>query len=177
MQKKVLAMALAGLLLPALALASPPLLVRFDGRTVPMHETVQVTNTPDGAVRVHTWSWRGPQGTATFQVSESRGASAPLPDWALAQTRELQLQMRQMRRIEAALEQPLLSASPSVPVVLGEPLVMPLGGLALPFEMRILQPMIVPQSLLPARVIVIASAAPRAVASPPAPARHEGLRT
>lgn len=172
MQKKVLlAVALAGLLLPALALASRPLLVRFDGHTVPMRETVQVKRTPDGTVRVRTWSWRGPDGAATFQVSESRGASAPMPSWAPTQMRQMQWQMH---RIEASLEQSLFAAPPSVPVVLGEPLVMPFPGL--PPQMRILQPVMVPRLLLPERIFVIAPATTRP-APAPAPARQQGLHT
>jgi hypothetical protein len=173
MQRKVLAMALAGLLLPALALASQPLLVRVDGHVVPMRETVQVTHIRGGTVRVRTWSWRGPDGAATFQVSESRGASAAIPTWALAQMRELQMQMRQVRRIEAALEQPLLT--PPVPVLWGGPLT-PMPGLAPSLVTGILQPVVAPRAVLPERVIIIGPVTVRA-ASPPAPARHQGLRT
>ena len=175
MQKKVLlAVALAGLLLPALALASQPLLVRFDGHTWPMRETVQVTHNPGGTVRVHTWSWRGPDGAASFEVFESQGASAPMPSWALAQMREMRLQMQQMNRIEAALEQPALA--PPAPVAFSEPPLMPMPGLAPPLQMPIVEPVIVTRVLLPERVIVIAPAVAPAV-SPSALVRHQGLRT
>lgn len=174
MQKKVLAVALAGLLLPAIALASRPLLVRFDGHTVPMRETVKVTHTPSGVVRVRTWSWQGPNGATTFQVSESRDASGHMPTWALAQMRELQMQMRQMRRIESALKQPLLA--PPLHVAFSEPLLIPMPGLAPTLRLRILQPVIEPRALLPESVIVIGPMARRA-ASPLTPARHLGLRT
>ena len=174
MQNRVLAVALAGLLLPALTLASQPLLVRFEGHTVPMRETVQVTHTPGGTVRVRTWSWHGPDGAATFRVSESRGASAPMPSWALAQMRELQMQVQQMHRIEAALEQPLLA--PPLPVAISEPLLIPMPGLAPALQLGTLQPVIVPRPLLPERVIVIGPTTWRAV-SPTTPPRHQGLRT
>jgi hypothetical protein len=176
MQKKVLlAVALSGLLLPALAPASQPLLVRFDGHTVPMHETVQVMHTADGNVRVHTWSWHGPDGAATLQVSESRGVGASMPSWALAQMRELRMQMRQMHRIEAAMEQSLFAASPSVSVDLAEPLVLPFPQLSPSLQMRLVQPLIVPQTLLPERVIVIRPTTPHLTS--PSPASHQGLRT
>lgn len=171
MQKKVLAIALAGLVVPALALASAPLLVRFDGHVVPMRETVQVTHSPSGTVSVRTWTWRGPDGA--IQVSESRGADAHMPAWAVAQMRDLQMQMQQMRRMEAQMAQPLLG--PPVPVVFSGPLLMPFPGLAPPLEVRLLQPMIVPEALLPAHIIIIAPPAPRAAS--PAPMPHHGMRT
>lgn len=172
-QKKILAVALTGLILPALALGSP-LLVHFDGRTVPMRENVQVTHTPAGTVRVRTWSWRGPGGAVTLRMSESPGTTAAMPAWAVTQMRELQLQMRQMQRIEAALEQPLLAPSPPIPVGLTEPFVVPMPRLGLPLETGILQPVIVPQALLPASVIAIVPASPRS--APHAPAHDRGVR-
>lgn len=173
MHKKILAVALAGLMLPALSPASP-LLVSFGGHTVPMRETVQVTHSPAGTVRVRTWSWKGPDGVVTLQMSQSPGTTAAMPAWAVAQMRELQMQMRQMQRIEAALNQRLLIPSPPIPVGLAEPLLVPMPGLGLPLETAILQPVIVPRTLLPAPVTAIVLAAPRAAS--PAPVHHQGLR-
>ncbi len=168
MRKRVLAVALAGLALPALALAAQPVFIRVDGHTVPMREFVQVVNTAAGPVRVRTWSWRGPHGAATFQVSESRGAGAAMPSWALAQMRAMQAQMQQMRLIEAALAQPLLAPALPVPAVFGQPLLLPLS--APPIEVRYLQPMIPLRAVpLPVRVILIAPRAPAAHAAPPPP--------
>ena len=175
MHKKVLAMALAGMALPALALASSPLRVRFEGQTVPVRETVQVTHLPSGTVRVRTWSWRGPNGAGTFQVSESRGAAPAMPAWALAQMREMQMQMRQLRRIEAAFEQPLLAPPPPLPVMWSEPLLIRVPGVALPLETRLLQPLIVPQALLPVRVIAIVPRPKAPHAAHHRPAVHRGL--
>lgn len=171
MQKRVLAVALVGLLLPALALASQPLLVRFDGHTFPMRETVQLRHTPGGVVRVHTWSWRGPNGAATLRVSERPGERAHMPSWALAQIRELQ--MRQMHRIETEFEQPLLTLP--VRVAFREPLLIPVPGLVPALQLRILQPLIELRALSPERVIVIGPAV--RAAAPAAPARHPGVRT
>jgi hypothetical protein len=175
MHKKVLAMALAGMALPALALASSPLLVRFEGHTVPVRETVQVRHLPSGTVRVRTYSWRGPNGAGTVEISEGPGARPAMPAWALAQMREMQMQMRQMRRIEAAFAQPLLAPSPPIRVMWSDPLLIRVPGMALPLETRVLEPLIVPQALLPMRVIAIVprAAAPRA--APHEPARHRGL--
>lgn len=188
MHKKVLVMALAGLVLPVLASASTPTEVRFEGHMVPVRETVQVTRTPSGMVRVRTWTWKGPGGTAAIQVSESRGPGAAMPGWALAQVRRLQMQMgqemSQMRRIEAALEQPLVAFPPSMPVIWSEPMMIPLPGQALPLEARIVEPVIVRRVLLPARVIEIVPApsverAQSPVSSPrtgPGLAQHPGIR-
>lgn len=174
MYKKLLAVALVGLTLPTLALASP-LLVSFGGRTVPMRENVQVTRTPAGTVCVRTWSWRGPGGAVTLKVSESPSEAAPMPAWAVAQMRELQLQMRHMQRVEAALQQSLLAPSPPVPVVLSEPLLVPVPGFGLPLETSLLAPIIVPRALLlPAPVIAIVRPAPHAASS--ASVRHHGVR-
>jgi hypothetical protein len=184
MHKKFLVMALAGLALPALASASTPRQARFEGRMVPVRETVQVTRTPAGIVRVRTWTWKGPGGTGAFQISESRGPRAAVPGWALAQMRRLQLEMGQMRRIETALAQPLMTLPPSMPVVWSEPMVIALPGPALPLDARIVEPVIVRRVLLPAHVIEIIPAPSaqhmpsRVPASGSAPglARHLGIR-
>ena len=178
MRKKVLAVALAGLVLPALALAAQPILVRFEGRTVPVHETVQVTHTSAGPVRVRTWSWRGPNGAATFEVSESRGPAPAVPAWALQQLRAMQAQMRQMQLIQAALQQPMLMPSFPMQVLFGQPLFAPMPGLQLPVELHILEP-VIPLRIepLPVRVIAIVPAPSRSPAAARAPARHSGLLT
>lgn len=173
MRKRVLAGALAGLALPALALAAQPMLIRVQGQTLPMREVVQVVHTSAGPMRVHTWSWRGPNGAGMIQVSESQGASVAVPAWAMAQMSALRAQMRQMRLIETALaEQPWLAPSLPLPVAFGQPLLLPMPVQA-PLEVRFLQPMIPLRAVpLPARFIVIvpAQAAPHA----PARVRHRG---
>ncbi|MHB8385358.1 hypothetical protein [Metallibacterium sp.] len=120
----------AGACIPAIALAAQPLLVHFDGRNLPMHETTQVERTAAGPVQVRTWTWRSPQGNDTIMVQRSNGATA-LPAWALQQMRAMQAQMQQMQNLEtsmdmqwmtplqtqtlsATLEQPLWSA-PALP--------------------------------------------------------------
>lgn len=174
-RKFLVAVALSGLALPALALASQPLLVRFDGHVVPMQETVQVTRTPAGRVQVHTWTWHGPDGALTMQVSESRGAGAPPPAWALTQMRELRMEMQQLNRIEAALEQPLLVPSPPIPVVLSEPMLLPLPGLAPPPDMHVLQWVIVPRALVLAPFHALVSQPLPPHTAPAAPMRHHGV--
>ena len=174
MRKRVLAGALAGLALPALALAAQPMLIRVEGQTLPMREVVRVVHTSAGPVRVRTWSWRGPNGAAMIQVSESRGASVAMPAWAMAQMSALQAQMQQMRLIETALAQPWLAPSMPMPVAFGQPLLLPMPVQA-PLEVRFLQPMIPLRAApLPARFIVILPAQAAPHAPPPAPARHRG---
>lgn len=46
----------AGTCIPAIALAARPLMMHFDGRNLPMHETTQVERTAAGPVQVHTWT-------------------------------------------------------------------------------------------------------------------------
>ncbi len=179
MRKKILAVALTGLTLPALALAAQPVFIRVTGRNAPMREVVQVIRTANGPVRVRTWSWRGPRGAATLQVSESRGAGAAVPSWALAQMRAAQRQMQQMRLIQAALEQRFAMSSLPLRVMFGQPLLV-LPGQTPPVEVRFLQPMIRLQAVpLPTRVIVLLPQPPNLRVAPhgapkSAPARHHG---
>jgi hypothetical protein len=171
MRKNVLAVALAGLALPALALAAQPVLIRVDGHKVPMHEVMQVMHTAAGPVYVRTWSWRGPHGTATFQVSESRGARPAVPAWAMAQMGALQAQMR---LIEAALTRPLLMPALPIPTLFGQSLLLPLPGRA-PVEVRFLQPMIPLRVMpVPERVFVILPAPSPHAAAPSVPVRSGG---
>ncbi len=166
MRKKVLAVALAGIALPVLALAAQPMFIRVGSRTVPLREVVQVVRTAAGPIRVHTWRWRGPNGAAMVQVSETRSAGAPMPPWVLAQFDALQAQMQQMRLIETALSGPMVPLWPG-PVMFGR--LLPLPGRGVPLEVRFLQPVIPLQAIrAPTRVIVLLPrvAVPRAAAPP-----------
>jgi hypothetical protein len=172
MRKRVLAVALAGIALPALALAAQPMFIRVGSRTVPLREVVQVVRTAAGPVQVHTWQWRGPNGAAVVQVSETRGAGAPMPAWIMAQFRAMQAQMQQMQLIQAALSGQMLPQM-AVPAMFGPPL-LPLPGQGLPLEVRFLQPIIPLQAIrAPRRVIVLLPrvAVPQA---PSPPVRHRG---
>ena len=160
--------ALAGLALPALALAGQPVWIRVDGQTLPMREVVQVMHTAAGPVRVRTWTWHGPGGVATLQVSERRDASPAVPAWAIARMRAMQ---EQMRLLEAMLARPLPMPSAPLAVAFGPPLLEFLPGQA-PVTVRFLQPMI-PLRPRPARVFVILPA-PTPRAAPPT--AHTGQR-
>lgn len=95
-----------------------------------------------------------------------------MPSWALAQMRAMQAQMQQMRLIEAALAQPLLTPELAVPTVFGQPLLLPLS--APPVQVRYLQPVIPLRAVpLPVRVIMIVPRAPAAHMAPPPPS-HRG---
>jgi len=171
MRKNVLLVALVALALPMVALAAQPVRIRVDGQFVPVHRVTQVVHTGAGPVCVRTWSWRGPDGTATFRVSESRGASPAMAARVVAQMRALQAQMRQ---IQAMWEQPLLMPSLPVRVAFGQPLLMPLPGQA-PVEVRFLRPMIpLGMAPMPARILLLLPAHPHAV--PPAPNWRGGQR-
>ena len=165
MRKTALAGTLAVLALPALALAAQPLLIRVDGRTLPLREIVQVVHTEAGPLQVRTWSWRSPGGATTVQFAATRAAAAPVPVWALEQLRALQGQIRQMQLMQAALAQPMLMPAPPLPVAFGRPLLL-LPGQA-PIEVRLLEPMFGFRPMpLPMRVIVIAPAKPAPRAAP-----------
>jgi hypothetical protein len=174
MRKKVLIAIVAGLALPALALAGP-LLVRFDGHTVRVHENVQVAHTSAGPVRVRTWSWHGPNGATIVQVSESRGVSPAMPAWAVAQMRALQAQMRQMQMMQAAFEQPMLMPSFPLQVLFEQPF-MAMPQLALPVNLlqSVVPVQIVP---LPLRVITIVPAPAARHSAAHASSRRGGLLT
>ena len=173
MRKRVLAVALAGITLPALALAAQPMFIRVGSHTVPLREVVQVVHTAAGPVQVHTWRWRGANGGGVVEVSETRGAGAPMPAWVMAQFRALQAQMQQMRLIQAALSEQM-PPQMAVPAMFGQPLLLPLPGQGLPLEVRFLQP-VVPLQVIPAprRVIVLLPRVAVPQAAPP-PVRHRG---
>lgn len=166
MRKKTRLAAVAAIGLPAVALAAQPLMVRFDGHEVPVHESVRVVQTAFGPVRVRRWSWQGPGGAASIQVS-SRGRGA-MPRWALAQLRSMQAQVRAM---QAAFAQPFprqrlpWPASFARPGRIPVPSFVPLVPVAFP-------PILVPLRIAPQplRVIVVLPARPRSSA-PRVPAR------
>lgn len=166
MRKKVLAVALAGITLPVLAWAAQPMFIRVGSRTVPLREVVQVVRTAAGPIRVHTWRWRGSNGATLVQVTETRGARAPMPPWVLAQFEALQAQMQQMQLIQTALSEQRMPQWP-VPVMFGR--MLPLPGQGVPLEVRFLQPVIPLQAIpAPTRVIVLLPrvAVPHAAAPP-----------
>ena len=111
----------AGACIPAIALAAQPLLVHFDGRNLPMHETTQVERTAAGPVQVRTWTWRSPQGNDTIMVQRSNGATA-LPAWALQQMRAMQAQMQQMQNLETSMDMQWMTPLQTLSTTLEQPL-------------------------------------------------------
>ncbi|MCK9367997.1 MAG: hypothetical protein M0P72_12740 [Metallibacterium scheffleri] len=97
----------AGACIPAIALATQPLLVHFDGRSLPMHETVRVLHGAAGPVQVRTWTWRSPQGNDSIVIERSNDGAA-MPTWALQQMRAMQAQMTQMQAIETSMNRQML---------------------------------------------------------------------
>ncbi len=170
MRKNVLVLALVATVLPALALAAQPVRIRIDRHYAPVREVVQVLYTAGGPVRVHTWSWRGPGGAATVQVTESHGGISAMPVWAMARRRALQVRMQLIR---AMLEQPIGGASFPVSVVFGQPVWLALPGEA-PVEVRYLRSML-PLRVTPlrARILVLLPTS-RAHTAHPASARPRG---
>lgn len=173
MRKRVLVLATAVAALPALALAAQPLLVRFDGHDVPVHETVQTVQTGAGPVQVRSWSWQGPDGAGQVRVSESNGAAVPA--WALQQMRLMQTQMAQMQAqmqmLNAGFMRPWAPVSP-----LQAMLVQPLQPMSSPIMVSLPQAVLqVPafQVVTPIRVVFerVAPAVPHATPSRSRPSR------
>ena len=149
----------AGACIPAIALAAQPLLVHFDGRTLPMHETVQVEHTAAGPVQVRTWSWRSPTGNASVMIERSSGAVA-MPAWAMRQMRDMQVQMAQMqaiatnlnRQLQMPLQTQLFSTRQLQPLLL-----MPRGLIPVAYG-QALGPLPLFSPLLPTTVILVPEA-------------------
>lgn len=179
MRKQVLAVALSGLALPALALAAHPPLIRVAGHTVPVREVVRTVHTAAGPVRVQTWSWQGPDGATIVRVAESRGARIAMPAWAIEQMSALRPQIRQLQLIETALAQPLMGASLPFPIAFGQPL-MPLPAQVSSLPVRFVDVVpIIPLRMvrlvrLPLRVIVISPDRSAPQTAPPAHSRPHG---
>lgn len=177
MRKRVLALVVAVAVLPTLALAAQPLLVRFNGHDMPMHEIVRTVQTGAGPVQVRSWSWQGPDGAGTVRVSRSDGVA--MPGWALQQMRLMQVQMAQMQAqmqmLSAGFFPPLATASPLQPTLLqgSEPVQLPIL-VALP---QVVMKVPVFEAVTPIRVVFerLMPVAPR-VASPSQSHAAQGIR-
>jgi len=164
----------AGACIPAIALAAQPLLVHFDGRSVPMHETVRVEHTAAGPVQVHTWSWRSPQGNASIVIERSNGGAA-MPGWALQQMRAMQAQMAQMQAIETSMNRQMLMPLQMLSARQLQPLLLMPRGLIRVAYGQAIGPMPLFSPLLPTAVIIVpaphtappASRAPQPQPQPP----------
>jgi hypothetical protein len=144
----------AGACIPAIALAAQPLMMHFDGRNLPMHETVQVERTAAGPVRVHTWSWRSPRGNASIVIERGNGGAA-MPAWALQQMRSMQVQMAQMQNIETSMNRQMLMPLQMLSTRQLQPLLlMPRGLIPVAYGQAI-GPMPLFSPLLPTAVIIV----------------------
>ncbi|SCC94182.1 conserved exported hypothetical protein [Thiomonas sp. X19] len=110
----------AAAFIPAVALAAQPLVVHFDGQSIPMHETVQVEHTQAGPVQVKTWTWQSPQGNARIVIQRSDGGV--MPAWAMQQMQAMQSQMASLQNTVAQWSAPLYVTPPNLPVLLSQPL-------------------------------------------------------
>jgi hypothetical protein len=79
---------------PAVALAAQPLFFNVDGHVVTAKTETRVIQTTAGPMKVSTWSWHGPGGGSVIVRSSYGGAP---PDWALAQMRAIDAQVRAMQ--------------------------------------------------------------------------------
>lgn len=86
-------------LVPVLALAAEPMLVKIDGKTVAAHETSRVIQTAAGPAHVKTWSWHSPDGQSSFVMQSSTGGTPPA-----AMLYQMQAQMAQMQVMQAQMQ-------------------------------------------------------------------------
>ena len=98
-------------LLPALALAgqtdaqsaAQPMFISVNGQSVPVKAQTRVVQTAAGPMKVSTWSWHSPQGSANFEMQTSTGGVPP--EVALRQMQAMQYQMRAAQLQMVAMQQ------------------------------------------------------------------------
>ncbi|MGE0071845.1 MAG: hypothetical protein AB7S55_02115, partial [Thiomonas sp.] len=116
-------------------------MVRVDGRTLPMQQTARVVQTADGQAQVKTWTWRSPGGheQVMMQTVTGPGAVATVaPQMARMQAqfaaldRTMAQQFAQLQRVMAQL--PMPGFAPVLPAMDWAPVVVS------PLHVVVLQP-------------------------------------
>lgn len=98
-------------LMPVLALAgqaatapaAQPMFVNVNGQAVPVKAETRVVQTAAGPMKVSTWSWHSPNGSASFEMQTSTGGMPPAA--ALRQIQAAELQMRAAQAQMVAMQQ------------------------------------------------------------------------
>ncbi|OXH84949.1 hypothetical protein CA830_30180, partial [Burkholderia multivorans] len=102
-------------LMPALALAgqaattpaAQPMFVNVNGQAVPVKAETRVVQTAAGPMKVSTWSWHSPNGSASFEMQTSTGGMPPAA--ALRQIQAAELQMRAAQAQMIAMQQQMMA--------------------------------------------------------------------
>ncbi|WP_261543727.1 hypothetical protein [Burkholderia multivorans] len=153
-------------LMPVLALAgqaatapaAQPMFVNVNGQAVPVKAETRVVQTAAGPMKVSTWSWHSPNGSASFEMQTSTGGMPPAA--ALRQIQAAELQMRAAQAQMIAMQQQMMALQHV--------------ALANAFAMPMPQPVAfaMPMWAMPEPVVVLVPAQPPAKrpAAPAAPA-------
>ncbi|HHL4079139.1 hypothetical protein [Burkholderia sola] len=142
------------------AAAAQPMFVNVDGQAVPVKAETRVVQTAVGPMKVSTWSWRSPQGGASFEMQTSSGGMPPAA--ALRQIQAAQYRMQAAQAQMVAMQQQMMALQHI--------------ALANAFAMSVPQPVgfAIPAWAAPQPVLVIVPAQPpmpsAAPATPAAPA-------
>jgi hypothetical protein len=89
------------------AAAAQPMYVNVNGQAVPVKAETRVVQTAAGPMKVSTWSWRSPNGSASFEMQTSTGGMPPAA--ALRQLQAAQAQMAAMQQQMMALQRVALA--------------------------------------------------------------------
>jgi|GEM_PF-752869 len=87
--------------------AAQPMFVNVDGQAVPVKAETHVFQTSAGPMKVSTWSWHSPHGSASFEMQTSTGGAPPA--FALRQMQAAQLQMAAMQQQMMAMQQQMMT--------------------------------------------------------------------
>ncbi|KVT44050.1 hypothetical protein [Burkholderia multivorans] len=102
-------------LMPVFALAAQvgaagaqPMFVNVNGQAVPVKAETRVVQTAAGPMKVSTWSWRSPNGGASFEMQTSSSGGMP-PAAALRQLQAAQYQMQAAQAQMVAMQQQMMA--------------------------------------------------------------------
>ncbi|HEF5869587.1 TPA: hypothetical protein SAY52_006692 [Burkholderia cenocepacia] len=144
------------------AAAAQPMFVNVDGQAVPVKAETRVVQTAVGPMKVSTWSWRSPQGGASFEMQTTSSGGMP-PAAALRQMQAAQYRLQAAQAQMVAMQQQMIALQHiALANAFGMPMPQPVG-FAMP-AWAVPQPVLV---IVPAQPPV-PSAAPATPAAPAA---------
>ncbi|NLP63275.1 hypothetical protein [Paraburkholderia sacchari] len=148
--------------------AAQPMFVNVNGQAVPVKAETHVVQTAMGPMKVSTWSWHSPGGSASYEIQTSAGGAPSAA--ALRQMQAAQAQMVAMQQQMMAMQQQMLAFQHAA-----------FGGFAVPAPRNVV--FAVPLWAMPDPVVIVepAQRAPAPAVAPQnplpgAPARAPGIR-
>ncbi|CAB3786071.1 hypothetical protein LMG28688_02202 [Paraburkholderia caffeinitolerans] len=145
--------------------AAQPMFVNVNGQAVPVKAETHVVQTAMGPMKVSTWSWHSPGGSASYEMQTSTGGAPSAV--ALRQMQMAQAQMVAMQQQMMAMQQQMVVLQHSAFA----------GGFAVPAPQNVV--FAVPLWAMPDPVVIVepVQRAPApAVAPPTAPTRSPGIK-